>query len=1022
VRDSRLRRWLAILVFFVAPFGPTVALAQESRAGVVTTVEGQALLARPTLTQPVGLKFKDDLFARDRIETKEDSIVRVLLGGKAVVTIRELSVFTVTEEPGRAALDLRSGKLAVGVARSLLRAGEVVEIRTPNAVAGIRGSLLVAEVAEVGGVPQSAFTALQATVPISIASLANPNLTVSLSPNQTVSVAGVGAAATFGPVLKITPAQAQRAAATAAAPRQAGQATTSLLDSQMTATQVAQAAELASLIAPASQSTLTTAGVVSVEPTPSTAQLGVNETEAGVVPPVVPPPVEPDVPDITIKDTTLDVPPGGTLKTYTGTSSRTGTSPVVLISNSQVSGPGSLLAVAPGADASLNGPLLEMNGPSVQASVLTAGANVVDIQGQLADTTTSALLQFDPTLVVSGNQFARVSNGGNLSLVGPLVSAVGTSFRVGDPTANVFSFLSILDGSTVIGASPSPLLSFDGSSVDTSGNIVSIRRSPSTSAPSTLFLLGPLLSAVNGSSFNTSSLGLGAGCCSVVSVTQGGLLFALTTSPLVQINGSTVNAGPDAQSGGGIINLSDTFTNAPPAELVAPATVFLAGPLLSVDNSTVTALFHLLRVGNSDLISTSPNPLIQLDGSTVSLGGTDPFDPGTSTSGRLLVVVSSGTPGTSASPASVSLAGPVLNANNSTLTVTSDVVGVLNDASLTSTTSLPLLQLGNTALTAGTASINGQALQVSNLGGPEEAVPASVTMNGPLLVASNGSSLNLTGGLFVARDGGQATVIGSSAPFVSITGGTHSIASNAGLAMFRLFGRSTATAVDSETGLILGTDKPLQQDGVLLETSGATVTGQQVARIDTALLAATAPLLNAKAASLLTTSTDAIDLSFRTNVTSLGSDVLRLDASKLNVLAGALVNVAGGSKLTVAGNLVSLTNGATLTLFSGPLLNVSGGSFASITGALVNFGGTGGNVINLTNTLAPTGYLNGVPVFSSLGGTTGFTFTNATPLVGLNSLGAIKINNTPLPNGATGGMTGSLIAIQSGGGTVKVGP
>src|SRR5713101_8893106 len=81
MRDSRLRRWLAIVVFFVGPFGPTVALAQEPRAGVVTTVEGQALLGRPTLSQPVSLKFKDDLFVRDRVETKEDSIVRVLLGG-----------------------------------------------------------------------------------------------------------------------------------------------------------------------------------------------------------------------------------------------------------------------------------------------------------------------------------------------------------------------------------------------------------------------------------------------------------------------------------------------------------------------------------------------------------------------------------------------------------------------------------------------------------------------------------------------------------------------------------------------------------------------------------------------------------------------------------------------------------------------------------------------------------------------------------------------------------------------------
>jgi len=84
-------------------------------------------------------------------------------------------------------------------------------------------------------------------------------------------------------------------------------------------------------------------------------------------------------------------------------------------------------------------------------------------------------------------------------------------------------------------------------------------------------------------------------------------------------------------------------------------------------------------------------------------------------------------------------------------------------------------------------------------------------------------------------------------------------------------------------------------------------------------------------------------------------------------------------------------------------------------------GGTGGNLINVANNLAPTGYLNGVSVFSSLGGTTGFTITQPAPLLGLNSLGTIRINGTPLPSNATTGMTGSLMAIQ-GNGSVRIGP
>jgi hypothetical protein len=198
---------------------------------------------------------------------------------------------------------------------------------------------------------------------------------------------------------------------------------------------------------------------------------------------------------------------------------------------------------------------------------------------------------------------------------------------------------------------------------------------------------------------------------------------------------------------------------------------------------------------------------------------------------------------------------------------------------------------------------------------------------------------------------------------------------------------------------------------------------------DAELLLATAPLLSAKAGSLLATAADAVDLSLRANVSSLGTELIRLDGSMLTVTSGALVTVAGGSKLTLSrvngagGDLLQLRNGATLNILNGPLLNVTGGSFASIAGALVSFVGTG-NTVNVTNNLAPTGFVNGVPVFSSLGGAAGFAFTSATSLPGLNLLGnTITINNQVLPTGATpsSGITGSLIAIQ-GSGTVKIGP
>jgi hypothetical protein len=123
----------------------SVAVAQE-HAGVVTTLEGRVTVARASLPEPALLKFRDRVFVRDRITTGKESFARILLGGKAVVTVREFSAVTITEVPGVATVDVGSGRVAVAVARERMRPGDLVEVRTPNAVAGIRGTVIVAEV------------------------------------------------------------------------------------------------------------------------------------------------------------------------------------------------------------------------------------------------------------------------------------------------------------------------------------------------------------------------------------------------------------------------------------------------------------------------------------------------------------------------------------------------------------------------------------------------------------------------------------------------------------------------------------------------------------------------------------------------------------------------------------------------------------------------------------------------------------------------------------------------------------
>lgn len=200
----------ALLAALVLAVSPHPASAQG--VGVVTTLSGQATVARPVLPTPVALKFKDDIFTRDRISTAENSLLRVLLGGKALVTVRELSVLTVTEELGRSTVDLDSGKLAFGLVRQRVRPGEVFEIRTPNAVAAVRGTVVVAEVFRRSSQATPALAVVQSDLSVLsgfidvLLRLITGALTVRVGPMETLSIIGN----TFGQVRPLTPDAAAR--------------------------------------------------------------------------------------------------------------------------------------------------------------------------------------------------------------------------------------------------------------------------------------------------------------------------------------------------------------------------------------------------------------------------------------------------------------------------------------------------------------------------------------------------------------------------------------------------------------------------------------------------------------------------------------------------------------------------------------------------------------------------------------------------------------------------------------------
>src|SRR5438552_14480167 len=175
--------------------------------GVVTTLTGTATLARASQSQP--LRFRDSVFEQDKIATAEKSLVRVLLGGKAVVTIRELSELTITEGHAKSIIQLSAGKIGLAVARQRMQSGEEIEVRTPNAVAAVRGTVFVVELIRPakGGASRSAPFVTNVHVVKGIVDVIAINAPPATAPTQVGAGQSVGVTAgTAGQVPPVSPA------------------------------------------------------------------------------------------------------------------------------------------------------------------------------------------------------------------------------------------------------------------------------------------------------------------------------------------------------------------------------------------------------------------------------------------------------------------------------------------------------------------------------------------------------------------------------------------------------------------------------------------------------------------------------------------------------------------------------------------------------------------------------------------------------------------------------------------------
>jgi hypothetical protein len=172
-------------------------------------------------------------------------------------------------------------------------------------------------------------------------------------------------------------------------------------------------------------------------------------------------------------------------------------------------------------------------------------------------------------------------------------------------------------------------------------------------------------------------------------------------------------------------------------------------------------------------------------------------------------------------------------------------------------------------------------------------------------------------------------------------------------------------------------------------------------------------------AAKLTTGSHVIDAN-RSKITSTDALIKLENGAQVEVLDGHMANLIA-SRINV-GDFLVLGSNTLMKINNGTLLNLTSGSIVKINDALVKF--TGSNAtLQVTNNLVPTNYFNGVPVYVAPGANPNKVSIAASALAGLNANGnIIKINGANLVTGATTGFSGSLISIQSSGGTVKIGP
>ncbi|HXZ44284.1 MAG TPA: hypothetical protein VEH53_05600, partial [archaeon] len=656
-------------------------------------------------------------------------------------------------------ISIVAGKIAAAIAHALMRPGDVIEIRTPNAVAAVRGTVLVAEyippqgsaattdrpivlaaaapgqlLAQTSGVGgTSNFLVISGQITISLQGLPP----VTLDTLQSVSITGTAAGLQAGPIQNVTPAQAANQVKDLQIGRpiieDAGSSQAGRAQAQIAATvanviiqnTTGQAVVAGTPVTATTSTASTTTTATSVTPPPTAPQSPIStQTSSAVSSGTEGAP--PNGSLLTLNHVNLTLADGVSLATFSAGAPNTtilpvpsgelvGT-PLLTVTGNPITHSRTIVTVD---SSNLNG----ATGPTEAPLVAVSGTTLTNSAGPIFDVSNSFVSAFWPVL--------QLAPGANATVAGVMNIAMGSEVSVGPHDA-----ISLQSGSTLTSTDAlfqvggnSALLGTGGAALVAVDPGTLILQAPILSATgnSEIILFGPALHAVDSTVTSTQPLVL----------LQGTSTFA-NTGPLVLMNGGSLTADsilkavgtPTIVLGGGFLGTANTNAS--------------GGVLLDLTNAGAT--FRTLQdTGNASLTYAlnEGQPVVRMTDSNLTLTGSgepllNPASSTPSTIDGLGLVATSSTGNT------ISLAGPLLRLGGFTFTATDPYIQLTN-MTVSQTGSDSLIQVE----TSMPATVNGSLLFASgstiSTGASLLLVSAQLSNNSaePLMTFS-GSTINLS--------------------------------------------------------------------------------------------------------------------------------------------------------------------------------------------------------------------------------------------------------------------------------------